>query len=140
MRRTLSVTRRRRRAPPCPTRLRGQRKTTTEIYRLNKTYSSIAIARAPFCQALRHRYSITNNRIPDCGRLSPTSYYAHGYSGQGVALAGLYGKLMAEAIRGTAERFDLLSRIRHLPFPGGPIRTPLLAAAMLYYRLKDALG
>ena len=84
--------------------------------------------------------AITNNRIPDCGRVSPTSYYAHGYSGQGVALAGLYGKLMAEAIRGTAERFDLLSRIRHLPFPGGPIRTPLLAAAMLYYRLKDALG
>ena len=84
--------------------------------------------------------AITNNRIPDCGRVSPTGFYAHGYSGQGVALAGLYGKLMAEAIRGTAERFDLLSRIRHLPFPGGPIRTPLLAAAMLYYRLKDALG
>jgi gamma-glutamylputrescine oxidase len=38
---------------------------------------------------------ITSNRIPDCGRLSPTVYYAHGYSGQGVALAGLYGKLMA---------------------------------------------
>lgn len=84
--------------------------------------------------------AITYNRIPDCGRLSPTTYYAHGYSGQGVALAGLYGKLMAEAIRGTAERFDLLSRIRHFPFPGGPIRTPMLAAAMLYYRLKDALS
>jgi gamma-glutamylputrescine oxidase len=72
--------------------------------------------------------------------VSPTTFYAHGYSGQGVALAGLYGKLMAEAIRGTAERFDLLSRVRHLPFPGGPIRTPMLAAAMLYYRLKDALS
>ena len=45
--------------------------------------------------------AITSNRIPDCGRLSPTVYYAHGYSGQGVALAGIYGKLMAEAIRGT---------------------------------------
>ncbi len=84
--------------------------------------------------------AITHNRIPDCGRLSPTTYYAHGYSGQGVALAGIYGKLMAEAIRGTAERFDLLSRVRHLPFPGGPIRTPMLAAAMLYYRIKDALS
>jgi gamma-glutamylputrescine oxidase len=84
--------------------------------------------------------AITHNRIPDCGRVSPTTFYAHGYSGQGVALAGLYGKLMAEAIRGTAERFDLLSRVRHLPFPGGPIRTPMLAAAMLYYRLKDALS
>ncbi|MFT3986085.1 NAD(P)/FAD-dependent oxidoreductase [Aestuariivirga sp.] len=84
--------------------------------------------------------AITANRIPDCGRLSPTTYYAHGYSGQGVALAGLYGKLMAEAIRGTAERFDLLARIKHLPFPGGPIRTPMLVAAMLYYRVRDALS
>lgn len=84
--------------------------------------------------------AITNNRIPDCGRLSPTVYYAHGYSGQGVALAGIYGKLMAEAIRGQAERFDLLARFRHIPFPGGPIRTPLLVAAMLYYRIRDALS
>ena len=84
--------------------------------------------------------AITSNRIPDCGRLSATTYYAHGYSGQGVALAQMYGKLMAEAIRGTAERFDLLARFRHLPFPGGPVRTPLLAAAMLYYRIKDALS
>ncbi|MCA3559733.1 MAG: FAD-binding oxidoreductase [Aestuariivirga sp.] len=84
--------------------------------------------------------AITHNRIPDCGRLSPTAYYAHGYSGQGVALAGIYGKLIAEAVRGTAERFDLLSRVRHIPFPGGPVRVPLLAAAMLFYRIKDALG
>jgi gamma-glutamylputrescine oxidase len=83
---------------------------------------------------------ITSNRIPDCGRLSPTVYYAHGYSGQGVALTGLYGKLMAEAIRGTAERFDLLAKVKHLPFPGGPIRTPLLVAAMTYYRIRDALS
>jgi gamma-glutamylputrescine oxidase len=84
--------------------------------------------------------AITYNRIPDCGRLSPTAYYAHGYSGQGVALAGLYGKLMAEAVRGTAERFDLLSRVRHLPFPGGPVRVPMLASAMLFYRIKDMLS
>lgn len=84
--------------------------------------------------------AITSNRLPDCGALSPTTFYAHGYSGQGVALAGMYGKLMAEAVRGSSERFDLLSRIRHLPFPGGPIRTPLLVAAMLFYRLRDALS
>lgn len=84
--------------------------------------------------------AITSNRLPDCGRLSPTTYYAHGYSGQGVALAGMYGKLMAEAIRGTAETFDLLARVKHLPFPGGAARTPLLVAAMLYYRMKDAWG
>ena len=83
--------------------------------------------------------AITSNRIPDCGRLSPTTYYAHGYSGQGVALAQMYGKLMADAIRGTAEQFDLLARVRHLPFPGGILRTPILVAAMLAYQLRDAL-
>ena len=84
--------------------------------------------------------AITYNRIPDCGRLTPTVYYAHGYSGQGVALAGVYGKLMAEAIRGQAERFDLLARVKHMPFPGGPLRTPMLVAAMLYFRMRDALS
>jgi len=84
--------------------------------------------------------AITSNRLPDCGRLSRTVYYAHGYSGQGVALAGLYGKLMAEAVRGTAERFDLMARVKHLPFPGGALRTPLLVAAMAYYRIRDVLS
>ncbi len=84
--------------------------------------------------------AITSNRLPDCGRLSPTVYYAHGYSGQGVALSGIYGKLMAEAIRGQAERFDLFAKIKHLPFPGGPMRTPLLVTAMAYYRIRDALN
>jgi gamma-glutamylputrescine oxidase len=84
--------------------------------------------------------AITSNRIPDCGRLSPTVFYAHGYSGQGVALANMYGKLMAECVRGVSERFDLLARVKHLPFPGGALRTPLLVAAMMYYRLKDAIS
>ena len=84
--------------------------------------------------------AITSNRIPDCGRLSPTVFYAHGYSGQGVALAGMYGKLMAECVRGQAERFDLLAKIKHFPFPGGKLRTPLLVAAMTYYRVRDALS
>lgn len=106
--------------------------------RMTRVFPQLADARIDF--AWGGYIAITVNRIPDCGRLSPTAYYAHGYSGQGVALAGLYGLLMAEAIRGTAERFDLLSRVRHLPFPGGPVRVPLLAAAMLFYRLKDMLS
>jgi len=85
--------------------------------------------------------AITSNRLPDCGRLGAATYYAHGYSGQGVALSGLYGKIIAEAIRGQASRFDLFAKIKHLPFPGGPLmRTPLLVAAMAYYRIRDALS
>ncbi|MFN4141529.1 NAD(P)/FAD-dependent oxidoreductase [Aestuariivirga sp.] len=106
--------------------------------RMTKIFPQLSDARIDY--AWGGFIAITYNRIPDCGRLSATTYYAHGYSGQGVALAGIYGKLMAEAVRGTAERFDLLSRVRHMPFPGGPIRVPMLAAAMLFYRLKDALN
>ncbi|MGE3832146.1 MAG: NAD(P)/FAD-dependent oxidoreductase [Parvibaculaceae bacterium] len=84
--------------------------------------------------------AITSNRLPDLGRIAPNVYYAHGYSGHGVVLSGMYGKIIADCIRGQAEKFDLLSRVKHLPFPGGPLRTPLLVAAMLYYRLKDALS
>jgi len=49
-------------------------------------------------------------------------------------------QLAAEAIAGTAERFDVFSRIPHRDFPGGPLlRRPSLMLAMLYYRLRDLL-
>lgn len=83
---------------------------------------------------------ITQNRVPHFGRLAPNAFFAQGFSGHGVALSNLAGKLMAEAVAGTAERFDVLAGIEHAPFPGGAaLRTPLLMAAMLYYRIKDAL-
>ena len=83
---------------------------------------------------------ITYNRLPDVGRIGTNIYYAQGYSGQGVALAGMFGKLMAEAIAGDAGRFDIFTRIRHAPFPGGPLRRPALTIGMLYYRLRDLLA
>ncbi len=49
------------------------------------------------------------------------------------------GKLLAEAVAGTAERFDVFARLAHKPFPGGPLRAPALVLAMLYFRLRDWL-
>ena len=84
--------------------------------------------------------AITVERTPDVGRVAPNVYYAQGYSGTGVALSGVVGKIVAEAIAGQAERVDLFAKLPHTPFPGGPaLRTPLLAAAMLWYRLRDLL-
>jgi gamma-glutamylputrescine oxidase len=84
--------------------------------------------------------AITLNRAPHFGRLGKHVYFAQGFSGHGMALTGFAGALMAEAIAGTAERFDLFGRIRHAPFPGGTLlRTPALVLAMLYYRLRDLL-
>lgn len=83
--------------------------------------------------------AITASRLPHLGRTGNV-FFAHGYSGQGVALTGLAGKLVAEAIAGTAERFDVFSAIRHRTFPGGPmLRHPLLVAALLWYALRDRI-
>jgi gamma-glutamylputrescine oxidase len=83
---------------------------------------------------------ITMNKAPNFGRLGHNIYYLQGFSGHGLALAGMAGKLVALAIAGQAERFDLFARIRHHAFPGGSLmRTPALVLGMLYYRLRDAL-
>jgi gamma-glutamylputrescine oxidase len=83
---------------------------------------------------------ITLNRAPHFGRLEPDVYFLQGFSGHGMALAGIAGQLAAEAIAGSAERFDVFSRIPHHNFPGGMLlRRPALALAMLWYRLRDLL-
>jgi gamma-glutamylputrescine oxidase len=83
---------------------------------------------------------ITMSRAPNFGRLAPNVFYLQGFSGHGITLTGLAGKLVAEAVAGTAERFDVFARIPHRDFPGGPLfRRPSLMLAMLYYRLRDLL-
>jgi gamma-glutamylputrescine oxidase len=83
---------------------------------------------------------ITMSRAPDFGRLAPNIFYLQGFSGHGMSLTALAGKLVAEAVSGTAERFDVFARLPHRDFPGGALlRRPSLVLAMLYYRLKDLL-
>ena len=83
---------------------------------------------------------ITLNRAPNFGRLEPDVYFLQGFSGHGISLAGIAGQLVAEAIAGTSERFDVFARIPHRDFPGGMLlRRPALALAMLWYRLRDLL-
>lgn len=106
--------------------------------RMLKIFPQLAGARLDYCW--EGNIGITVDRMPDIGRLDGNVWYAQGYSGQGVALAGMYGKVLAEAIAGQAERFDLLARFRHPPFPGGRLRTPLLTLAMFWYRMRDILS
>ncbi|MBM7455040.1 gamma-glutamylputrescine oxidase [Oceanisphaera litoralis] len=83
---------------------------------------------------------ITMNRAPHFGRLNGNVYFAQGFSGHGIALTGMAGSLMADAIAGSAERFDLFGRIPHHDFPGGRLlRTPALVLAMAWYRMRDWL-
>jgi gamma-glutamylputrescine oxidase len=83
---------------------------------------------------------ITPNRAPHFGRLAPNVYFLQGFSGHGMVLAGIAGKLVAEAVAASAERFDVFAKIPHRDFPGGTyFRRPALVLAMLWFRLKDLL-
>ena len=83
---------------------------------------------------------ITPNRAPHFGRLAPNAYFLQGFSGHGMVLAGIAGKLVAEAMAGVAGRFDVFAKIPHRDFPGGTyFRRPALVLAMLWFRLKDLL-
>ncbi len=84
--------------------------------------------------------AITRARMPSFGRAAPELYYAQGYSGHGVGMASFAGKLVAEAIAGTAERFDVFARLPQPAWPGGTLlRWPLLVLGMRYYALRDLL-
>lgn len=83
---------------------------------------------------------ITMNRMPHFERLAGNIISASGYSGHGVAMATLGGKLAAEAIAGQAERFDLMADVPTPAFPGGAMmRWPLLVLAMVWYSMRDRL-
>ncbi|MFV0474210.1 MAG: NAD(P)/FAD-dependent oxidoreductase, partial [Pikeienuella sp.] len=84
--------------------------------------------------------AITMNRMPHLTRRPDGLISASGYSGHGVAMATLAGKLAAEAAAGAAERFDILADVPTPRFPGGAaLRSPLLVLAMLWYSMRDRL-
>lgn len=83
--------------------------------------------------------SVTMSRLPHIGRIGDL-FFAHGYSGQGVLIPALAGKVLAEAMAGTAARFDVLASIAPPEFPGGAaLRAPLYVLGMLWYALRDRL-
>ena len=80
------------------------------------------------------------NRVPQLGRLSPNVYYCQGYSGHGVNVTHLAGQIMADAVAGTLERFDLFANVRPVVVPGAYLlQKPLVFLGMLYYRIRDRL-
>lgn len=106
--------------------------------RMTTLFPILKMTRIDHCW--RGPLDLTMNRMPHLGRLSPHIYFAHGFGGQGVILTNILGKIMAEAVAGTAERFDVFAKMRHNTFPGGDLlRRPLFVAAMTWFRLRDML-
>ena len=114
--------------------------------RMCKTFPQLANTQVEY--AWGGFVDISMNRAPDFGRLPPAQaqgpqniYYLQGFSGHGLALTGMAGRLVAQAMTGDASRFDVFTRLRHRPFPGGALlRTPALVLGMAWYRLRDMLA
>ncbi len=85
--------------------------------------------------------AITVNRLPHIGSIDKNILFAQGYSGHGLAITTMVGKMLAEVVLSQNSSFELLKKINHKNFPGfGVIDTPLLVLAMSYFKLKDLLS
>jgi glycine/D-amino acid oxidase-like deaminating enzyme len=86
------------------------------------------------------KIGVTVSRVVQLGRLSPNVYFCQGYSGHGVNMTHLTGQIMADAVGGTLERFDLFATIKPVILPGAHLfRRPMTSLGMMYYQLKDSL-
>ncbi|MDC7817958.1 NAD(P)/FAD-dependent oxidoreductase [Pseudomonas sp. BLCC-B112] len=86
-------------------------------------------------------FLLTMSRMPQFGRIEKNAYYMQGYSGHGVTCSHLAGKLIAEMIRGDAERFNAFASLPHMPMIGGrTFQAPLTALGAAYYALRDRFG
>jgi gamma-glutamylputrescine oxidase len=104
---------------------------------LEKAFPQIAGARIDY--AWGGLVSVTNSRLPHVGRVGEV-YYAHGYSGMGVLLSSLGGKLLVDAMAGETSGFDLFAGVEPPAFPGGTLlRGPLHVLGMLWFALRDRL-
>jgi gamma-glutamylputrescine oxidase len=104
-----------------------------------KTFPSLKHARIDFTWS--GNFALTLTRFPQMGRLSPSVYYSHGDSGHGVTTTHLLGRILGEAVAGTAARFDVFERLPYFPFPGGKtLRVPLTVLGSWYYRVRDQVG
>ena len=79
-------------------------------------------------------------RVPQIGRVSPNIFYCQGYSGHGVNVTHLAGRIMADAVGGTVEQFDLFADVKPVIVPGAHLLSkPMVALGVMYYKIKDRL-
>ena len=85
--------------------------------------------------------AITVNRFPHIGSIDNNIFFAQGYSGHGLAITTMVGKMLAEVISNQNNNLSLFEKFKHKNFPGfGIIDKPLLVLAMSYFKLKDHLS
>jgi glycine/D-amino acid oxidase-like deaminating enzyme len=103
-----------------------------------KVYPQLADVRIEF--EWGGKIGIVLNRVPALGRINDNVYYCQGYSGHGVNATHIMGEIVADAIGGTMEKFDLFAGVKHFRIPGSQwLGNQMIALGMLYYRMKDML-
>jgi glycine/D-amino acid oxidase-like deaminating enzyme len=106
--------------------------------KMSRLYPQLANVRIDY--AWGGRIGVPVNRVPQLGRLSPNIFYCQGYSGHGVNVTHLAGRIMADAVAGTVEQFDLFANVKPLVVPGAyTFAKPLVTLGMVYYQIKDRL-
>ncbi|MGE4482605.1 NAD(P)/FAD-dependent oxidoreductase [Acidocella sp.] len=104
-----------------------------------KTFPTLKEARIDF--AWSGNFALTLTRFPQMGRLAPNIYFSHGDSGHGVTTTHLLARLLAEAVTGDTQRFDVFAGLPYFPFPGGrSLRVPFTVAGSWWYRFRDWMG
>jgi len=110
----------------------------SHVPKMLKIYPQLADTRIDF--AWGGTIGVPVNRVPQLGRTASNVYYCQGYSGHGVNTTHLAGQIMADAIAGTLERFDLFANVKPFIVPGAhTFRRPMVSLGMLYYRIRDRL-
>lgn len=77
------------------------------------------------------------NRVPQLGAIDNSIFYAMAYAGHGLAPSHMAAKLVSEAVMGNTDNFNVLAKVRHRSLPGGILRQPLFALAMVWYKMRD---
>jgi glycine/D-amino acid oxidase-like deaminating enzyme len=106
--------------------------------KLSRLYPRLANVRIDY--AWGGRIGVPVNRVPLLGRLGQGIFYCQGYSGHGVNVTHLAGRILADAVAGSVEQFDLFANVKPFVVPGAAMFTkPMVTLGMLYYQIKDRL-
>ena len=106
--------------------------------RMLKTYPQLKDVRIDY--EWGGNIGIVLNRIPALGRINGNVWYSQGYSGHGVNTTHIMGEVIADAMAGQMEKFDLFAKVKHRRIPGSQwVGNQMIAMGMLYYRLRDLM-
>ncbi|MEL6477515.1 MAG: FAD-binding oxidoreductase [Pseudomonadota bacterium] len=98
------------------------------------------LADLAFTHAWGGTLAITAPRFPLFQEVGKGVLSVSGWSGSGIHMATMGGRIAADAISGDGSAWAVLSRLPVPAFPGGKwFRAPLTTAALTWYALRDRL-